>query len=160
MSATEKLRALLDERGVEWTQSMAWNVTVINGDWLVVEDVDFGTLSVSTTAYQLTPEQAIAATLGGGRLTAEQVRDVFLGNFEKAHETSYDLWEPSRFNWQAIADELNAVLGDGDCELEETDYCYAGEVRVIECSACGRTCEHANGSYEYCPHCGRKAVER
>ena len=64
MSATEELRRLLDERGVEWTQGMAWNVTVINGDWLVVEDVDFGTLSVSTTAYQLTPEQAIAATLG------------------------------------------------------------------------------------------------
>ena len=66
MTATDELRRMLDERGVEWTQGMAWNVTVINGDWLVVEDVDFGTLSVSTTAYQLTPEQAIAATLGSG----------------------------------------------------------------------------------------------
>jgi len=66
MSATEELRALLDARGVEWTQGMAWNVTVINGDWLIVEDIDFGTLSVSTTTYQLTPEQAIAATLGVG----------------------------------------------------------------------------------------------
>lgn len=65
-TATGRLRALLNERDAEWKQGMAWNVTVINGDWLVVEDVDFGTLSVSTMAYMLTPEQAIAATLGSG----------------------------------------------------------------------------------------------
>ena len=66
-TATGRLRALLNERDAEWKQGMAWNVTVINGDWLVVEDVDFGTLSVSTMAYMLTPEQAIAAMLGSER---------------------------------------------------------------------------------------------
>lgn len=56
---------------------------------------------------------------------------------------------------EALSAKLNA-----ECELEEVDaYDSAGElVHVLECSACGRTCEHINGSYEYCPHCGRKAV--
>jgi len=58
---------------------------------------------------------------------------------------------------EAMSDKLSA-----ECELEEVDaYDSAGEpVHVLECSACGETCEHINGGYEYCPHCGRKAVER
>ena len=45
------------------------------------------------------------------KLTAEQVRDAVLENFEETHETRYDHWEPSKFDWQAIADELNDMLG-------------------------------------------------
>lgn len=29
-------------------------------------------------------------------------------------------------------------------------------IRVMECSACGGTYEHVNGSYEFCPRCGRR----
>ncbi len=45
----------------------------------------------------------------------------------------------------------------GECELVETDsYSNANEViHVLECSECGETCEHVNGSYPRCPHCGR-----
>lgn len=48
------------------------------------------------------------------------------------------------------------------CELEEVEsYSNANEViHVLECSECGETCEHTNGSYPICPHCGRKVVER
>lgn len=52
---------------------------------------------------------------------------------------------------QAIA----ATLENGTCELEETDS-YPSEngwVHVLECSNCGKECEHVNGDYEYCPHC-------
>ena len=58
---------------------------------------------------------------------------------------------------EALSAKLNA-----ECELEEVDaYDSAGEpVHVLECSACGQTCEHVYGGYEYCPHCGRKAVKR
>ena len=58
---------------------------------------------------------------------------------------------------QAIA----ATLGSGECELDETyTYSDAREViHVLECSACGETCEHVNGVYPRCPHCG-KAVKR
>ena len=33
-----------------------------------------------------------------------------------------------------------------------------GEIHYMECSECGRTYEHVNGDYPYCPHCGRKVV--
>lgn len=47
----------------------------------------------------------------------------------------------------------------GECQLVETD-CYSSNeiVHYLECSVCGETCEHVNGSYPKCPHCGRKAV--
>lgn len=32
-------------------------------------------------------------------------------------------------------------------------------IHVMECSECGRTYEHVNGDYEYCPHCGARIVE-
>ena len=51
-----------------------------------------------------------AATLGAPTLTAEQVADAVLDNFEETHETRYDHWEPSKFYWQDIADELNERL--------------------------------------------------
>lgn len=58
---------------------------------------------------------------------------------------------------QAIA----ATLGSGTCELVETDrYTNSREtIHVLECSECGETCEHVNGIYPRCPHCG-KAVKR
>lgn len=64
MTATERLRQLLDERGVEWGNCIgpfpqtAYNVG--NVVWQVKELV--AGLDVSTR--YLTPEQAIAATLG------------------------------------------------------------------------------------------------
>ena len=66
-----------------------------------------------------------------GTLTAEQVREAVLENFEETHETRYDHWEPSKFNWQAIADELNATLGGGECE------CVWNEREgTFHCSSC------------------------
>lgn len=84
------------------------------------------------------------------RLMARLVRD-------------YDYKEISRMLREAAntIEALSAKL-NAECELEEVDaYDSAGEpVHVLECSACGETCEHVNGSYPRCPHCGRKAVER
>lgn len=61
---TEQLRKGLTKCGVKWKQGMAWNVTHTDG-WMYVEDVDTGLLSAES-AYDLTPEQAIAATVGAG----------------------------------------------------------------------------------------------
>lgn len=60
MSATEELRRMLDERGVEWRSGLEGVTTV--GDWCFVE-YDDGKLA-ATCEPVLTPEQAIAATLG------------------------------------------------------------------------------------------------
>lgn len=55
----------------------------------------------------------------------------------------------------------------GTCRADETDsYRVRTEgtgcpltVHVMECSACGGTYEHVNGSYEFCPRCGRRVVD-
>lgn len=93
-----------------------------------------------------------SATLGSSTLTAEQVSKAVYSHSIQADCADAD--------WQAIADELNAELGSGTCELVETDsYSNDNEIiHVLECSECGKTCEHVNGSYPRCPHCGAKVV--
>ena len=64
------------------------------------------------------------------------------------------------------AQAVIATLGTGTCEADETDLipfvCADGDssevdyIHVMECSACGGTFEHVNGSYEFCPRCGRR----
>ena len=56
-------------------------------------------------------EQAIAATLGSGTLTAEQVRKCV-----RVGACDHGLWGAldEDTDWQAIADELNAELGSDD----------------------------------------------
>ena len=69
MTATERLRAMLDERGVEWTPSV-WSAkdetfyTVGEVGFLATE-MSNGRMKVCTAGYP-TPEQAIEATLGRG----------------------------------------------------------------------------------------------
>ena len=147
---TEQLREGLTEHGIEWRSGLE-GVTIV-GDWCFVE-YDSGKLA-ATCEPVLTPEQAIAATLGSGTLTAEQVSKAVY-----AHSIHADCADA---DWQAVADELNAELGSGTCELVETDsYSNANEViHVLECSECGRTCEHVNGSYPRCPYCGAKVIDK
>lgn len=68
MTATETLRAMLDERGVEYEAPHA-GFTIVRTDNAVckfyetLEEPERGVFAVVTTDW-LTPEQAIAATLG------------------------------------------------------------------------------------------------
>lgn len=68
------------------------------------------------------------------------------------------------------AEQVMLALGPGTCQADETDtwecvcdgighYGKRVTVHVMECSECGHTYEHVNGSYEYCPHCGRRIVK-
>ena len=69
MSATDRLRAMLDERGVERTKPSGLNsrfadsMTFI-GDVAIVSEIDGSDLL--RINFDGTPEQAIAATLGAG----------------------------------------------------------------------------------------------
>lgn len=100
------------------------------------------------------------------KLTAEQVRKAI---FDGSAYASYDgaQYYANGISMQAIADELNAVMGSGTCNPVETEaITYYNEyghdtvkVHVMECDECGGTYEHVNGDYERCPHCG-KVVER
>ena len=105
-----------------------------------------------------TPEQAIAAALGGGKLTAEQVREcteiVYLEGYSDGSVNRGAHIEET--DWQAIADELNVMLGSGECEDVST------KNGIFKCSECGCTVEEDGvdwGYIQFCPDCGR-AVKR
>lgn len=79
-SATERLRALLDERGVEWRRTPHYssesqdNETVFAGDgieWCANDHLN-GRLGLRALRYEVTPEQAVAATLGPGTCEVEE----------------------------------------------------------------------------------------
>jgi hypothetical protein len=104
-----------------------------------------------------TPEQAIAATLGSGTLTAEQVMAI-VGK----HQPDYCSDTHVCFDWQAIADELNA-RAERTCEFAVKDNMNESEGMGdvwIECSACHCQFDYYADDWlmkmSYCPNCGRR----
>ena len=64
-SATKRLRALLDERGVEWDYGIGGAYTTeFSANGVMLNFRDWGDGVICSTI--LTPEQAVAATLGPG----------------------------------------------------------------------------------------------
>ena len=71
MTATDELRRMLDERGVEWRQSVnmlgciftRWYSSLFSDEVVAMENGD-GELELFS--HLMTPEQAIEATLGRG----------------------------------------------------------------------------------------------
>ena len=126
MTATDELRRLLDERGVEWVEKSQYPLMKCDTAWgdserfSFAEYVDGGTLLF---AVDITPEQAVEATLGGGTCNADETD-----------------------TWECVRDDLGG-------------YGKTLTVHVMECTECGHTYEHVNGSYEFCPRCGRKVVD-
>lgn len=131
-SATERLRELLDERGVEWDYGITGATTTrfnANGVDLTFTPMRDG-LVCSTI---LTPEQAIEATLGSCNCS----------NSERTNGTCY---ADETDTWECVCDQIGR-------------YGKRVTIHVMECSECGRTYEHVNGDYEFCPRCGRKVVD-
>lgn len=94
-SATDELRRLLDERGVEWTEpnnkarshTTYWTAGALR--CMAVEFTD-GVVSISSLSHDLTPEQAIEATLGSD-LKAENAK---LRELVRHMHTCLDHYEP------------------------------------------------------------------
>lgn len=92
MTATDELRRLLDERGVEWRAGEIMTFTD-GADYLPTE-----TDRLNVTLFNLTPEQAVEATLGRG--TCRLVKEHF-GRSGKnyrmvcseCHHIIYDGWQ-------------------------------------------------------------------
>ena len=80
MTATERIRAMLDERGVEWTvPDESWNQDSITYwkvgsiKWVAFESENDTLWLNCNSVTDLTPEQAIAATLGATDAKPTQV---------------------------------------------------------------------------------------
>ena len=141
MSATERVRELLDERGVEWWPSddrqsesiiTHWRVGFIQ--WTAIEGEKDLWLNAGVAGYDpLTPEQAIAATLGSCNCS----------NSERTDGTC-----------------KVDVLNTGDCAgYECSEY-------IMHCNGCGHEFGHVlynedgdvwmSEKPRYCPNCGRR----
>ena len=94
--------------------------------------------------------------LGSGTLTSEQVMTI-----AGKHQPDYCSDTHVCFDWQAIADELNAERSGGECENANKD----GYGFRFECSKCGygsitTNCRTRNDELpNYCPNCGCKVVD-
>ena len=84
MTATERLRAMLDERGVEW-EDFDGEPTWAGGDGRMHyarQEFTFAGLTDEVTVYHLTPAQAIDATLGRGTCHSANVTEYAWDDFE------------------------------------------------------------------------------
>ena len=134
-------------------------------------------------SMSVTPAQAIAATLGADdTYTREDVEGAFVSGyslgldmFDNSKPDNEKGWNQNERDMDEEMEELGWVRKDaatpdaGTCEADETDLipfvrADSGDhevdyIHVMECSACGGTYEHVNGSYEFCPRCGARIVE-
>ena len=90
MTATDRLRALLDDRGVDWE---AWNdrITVALPDKHYLE-ITNGT--ICAVMVDCNPEQAIEATLGRGTCKWEPADFITEGEWWKTSCGEAFTWEP------------------------------------------------------------------
>ena len=96
MTATDELRKLLDERGVEWEADDRKTYTFTYwGDWAFTEPLDAkpGTLGAQCELMCIpaSPEQAITATLESHERTCEMYRDEYGVWHCKACESGADV---------------------------------------------------------------------
>lgn len=127
--------------------------------------------------YEIGYHDAMKAAKRGGTLTAEQVRETVEKHWHDLSD-EYDMPEASAlpeysYNWQAIADELNAELGSGTCEPK---WVLQGKTQTqefwrCECGNCGHEfgvetresfpLKMTIGKVDvpnYCPNCGARVV--
>ena len=103
MTATDELRRLLDERGVEWgaEESELDHVTTWNangGQAMFYESKTTNPNLLQVNYYHLTPEQAVEATLGRG--TCEVVSKLLIeGEYVPAEYYEFEMECGEGFKW-------------------------------------------------------------
>lgn len=173
MSKTDELRAMLDERCVEYrTNDTVWAMFT---EWISVYGKrvafyencrDKATFCMDSTGF--TPEQAVAVTLESG--DAERWRSVALGLFASLEEADLDMsrrWiveDETLRKELAYGDSPAATPGPGTCEMVygEDDH----GVDSFWCQSCGHrqaaTLRHTgHGNIvmpRFCQGCGREVT--
>ena len=162
-TATDELRRLLDERGVEWDYGITGSSTTrfsVNGIDLTFTPMRDG-LVCSTI---LTPEQAVAATLGptiGGFLTADGTLHVTCGKLPERIEVTL----PDSRGREVHSARVYEYVRRGECHIdydhdESENISHSPEdTWVYRCSECDYWFRYDRGiKPEYCPNCGRKVI--
>lgn len=180
MTATDELRRLLDERGVEWVAGTPIDNYIFSTFWLDANGVEWRAVGVNSDCETLrisahiTPAQAIEATLGRGN--AGRYVGLRQGKYWERTENSdyycggcgWKVTDHDSYCPECGGALHKATLGRGECHDAEdsgTDFC---------CSACGaRLYIDTGDTYtmiaadertiierpNYCPNCGRRVVD-
>lgn len=129
-SATERIRALLDERGVEWSATVGANGTIwthwdaFNGQRIHAMDNEDGTVEIFDQ-WNLTPAQAIAATLGLGtcKNTAPSYLDFLCSECGFVHYHSDENDSGDGNEWHFCPNCGRRIVGSttNDVDAEVTD---------------------------------------
>ena len=174
-SSTKILRRMLDERGAEWHKSNERGATFWNGQYGIgyyaKANDDGETLRI--LGVNITPEQAIAATLGETP-TPPQPTPPKQPPYDELIESlrrDWDIeasWDGLRRFWYVgltdegvrKRDEREATLGRGTCHNAAPSYLD------FLCSECGfvhyNSDENDSGDgneWHYCPSCGAEVVD-
>ena len=177
MTETDELKRMLDERGVKWWVSRYGEQIVFQVDgvkWFADDGCCDGMLELSTIA--ITPEQAIAATLGESNESVRTLIDDMLDFIGNCCNTTLDcaccdpvdckyldgdgeLAECTRYqDFRNRARAIAATLGGGECEIVR-------KLDLLVCTACNRAVGKAENDcpdggaafFRFCPKCGKKA---
>jgi len=161
MSATDELRRMLDERGVEWTSPRPGVTWFPDERGMNCKAQPWTVNTFKVSRYHLTPEQAIAVTLGGDECTSvgaieawNQRADTEWGAVPATEEVmAAHGWVRERTCEFVIEDNMNETEGMGDvwfcCTNCDTAFDYYADNWLM--------------NERFCPRCGakvRKAVER
>ena len=130
MSPSDVIRKQLDERGIEHRDITkdkdgnvltAWSASALDGALVTAREnpkADTDKLMVTLGKRYLTPEQAIAATVGNGTDLSKRLREVHgLHAFAELFGFSWE--DGSDWDWHdvacAMADAIDATAGVGTC---------------------------------------------
>lgn len=167
MTATDELRRLLDERGVEHydgTESTLWGYEDYNESAGVyrfsADETSDGYMQMRL--WHVTPAQAIAATLGDvPHLPYWWTHDGTLHiELPKLPESISVRLPDQRDREVGSARTWQYTHGSGTCHMEYCDEWSGDELYPTEayvCSACSYVT--VDGKPNYCPNCGREAVD-
>ena len=165
MSATEELRRMLDERGVEWDYGIGGASTTefMTSSGLALSFMDWRDRLTCTTL--LTPEQAIEATLGPEPDDAAMVKlheqmNTALLEYERAQgiemrDGDAAITVPFVAKMHELLEEA-ATLGRGTCHLTSAPQYGEG---CQECSSCGAVLDGYLFDGGRCPNCRAKVVK-
>ena len=147
-SPTERVRAMLDERGVEYNTLLGPSPETVTyfdlPDGREVGYTDFGDGHTQLRVWNATPEQAIAATVGRSCASCPEMDnpDSYICHLHRALE---------------VADK-----GAGTCRIETTEGWLPAE-RYHRCKHCGAFFAVLDASSDIppraCPNCGRRIIE-
>jgi hypothetical protein len=141
-TATERLRALLDERGVEYRWDNGTATWYVDGVMYNAWGRDNERLTMSVC--HLTPEQAIAATLGREDIyTREDMEGAFVSGYSLGSLPvgSDPRWDENRQTVDEHMAELGWVRKEA-AMLDDSDATEARRSDAVEVVRC-RDCEHA-----------------